>query len=217
MNCSPSPLKISEKRVSVLRSFQQVTYSPITMFLHRKPTEAAVYRHLHTANGNSLKLTYYHLIYATNCRRGERLRLVPAKTLRVGQCVYAIGGDQAPPRLRASAIVRITERKEYGIYAPLTASGDIIVNGVLASCHSNLAAQTLQQTFFVWWRTLDRWTNGVYKYFVAIVGAGGNDDDALTTPDDDAYRPNAGGELPFGVEYLTSAEILEIFVPLIAK
>jgi len=35
-----------------------------------------------------IKLTSHHLIYMTECGVRERLKLVPAHRLRVGQCVH---------------------------------------------------------------------------------------------------------------------------------
>lgn len=75
-----------------------------------------------------------------------------------------------------------------GIYAPLTSTGDIMVNRFLVSCHSNLALKTLQQTFF-----------SVYRGLSALLR------DYLPKKfHDDAH-------LPFGVHYLTT--IVDLFLP----
>ena len=45
-----------------------------------------------------------------------------------------------------------------GIYAPLTTNGMIVVNDLLASCHSSVVGQqTLHQTFFFWINRVDSW------------------------------------------------------------
>ncbi|VDM37975.1 unnamed protein product [Toxocara canis] len=134
-----------------------------------------------------LKLTDFHLIYVTNCQFGEALHLVHSKNLRKGQCLHVIGNDKN--FIERARIVNVTRIVQRGIYAPLTATGDIFVNSVLSSCHSNVIVQTLQQTFFALWRHLNSWF-----LFLTNVGA-----DERT------------GQLPVGVEYITT--VLNILMP----
>lgn len=83
--------------------------------------------------------------------------------------------------------------EEDGIYAPLTANGNLLVNDVLVSCHSNMAAQTLQQTFFRWWRTL-HWLLGKLP---------------LPWWEEEALDE---GQLPLGVRFITS--VLDTLLPI---
>ncbi|CAD5220769.1 unnamed protein product [Bursaphelenchus xylophilus] len=167
-----------------------ITYSKVVMFLHRKEKEDALYRHIRTSNGRDLKITPYHLMYTTKCKAGDRLRLVKAADIVIGDCIHYKGSQG----LRSSKVVSIKDVNGNGIYAPLTANGDMFVNNILVSCHSNMAAQTLQQTFFAWWRQwtgyIKKITSFVYPYQKLI-----SDD----------------GELPFGVDYLTT--VMDLFVP----
>ncbi len=49
-----------------------------------------------------------------------------------------------------------------GFYAPLTSTGNIIVNNILASCHSSVKCPArLQQLFFIWHNRLQQFV----KYF----------------------------------------------------
>jgi hypothetical protein len=89
----------------------------------------------------------------------------------------------------------------------LTANGNLVVNGVLASCHSNFAAQTLQQTFFRWWRSLhwllaNKWPQTLNLPWLREREEGEKDrEDQL----------NGSGELPTGVHFLTT--ILDTLIP----
>ncbi|KAI1725633.1 hint module domain-containing protein [Ditylenchus destructor] len=202
-------LQIGDMVLSVEQSL--VAYSPIVMFLHKKPNEKALYLHVETESGRHLKLTEFHLIYTSkNCVAGDKLRLVHARDLKVGYCVYVLSNEtENVSTLYSSRVTIIRQVNDFGIFSPLTASGDILVNGVLASCHSNMAAQTLQQTFFGWWRSIHSWTTKMSHMF------------HLRRP---SFLPHiemmhyiqnsvmpSEGELPFGVEYLVS--VMEVFIP----
>ncbi|VDM61028.1 unnamed protein product [Angiostrongylus costaricensis] len=127
------------------------TFSPVIMFLHKLEHEEAVFLHIHTDYGESLKLTANHLMYVANCDRGTPLRLIAAKNAQVDQCVFVTENRSKLIQRRISSIAKVTER---GIYAPLTVTGDIVVNRYLVSCHSNIALKTLQQTFFGFYRSV---------------------------------------------------------------
>ncbi|KAI1732127.1 hint module domain-containing protein [Ditylenchus destructor] len=187
-------LQIGDMVLSVEQSL--VAYSPIVMFLHKKPNEKALYLRVETESGRHLKLTEFHLIYTTkNCIAGDKLRLVHARDLKVGYCVYVLSNEtESVSTLYSSRVTAIRQVNDFGIFSPLTASGDILVNGVLASCHSNMAAQTLQQTFFGC--HLRRPT------FLPHIG--------MMHYIQNSLMPSEG-ELPFGVEYLVS--VMEVFIP----
>lgn len=50
--------------------------------------------------------------------------------------------------LVTARVVSKTVVNDTGIYAPLTTSGDIVVNGIYASCHAVLHSNIMQSTFF---------------------------------------------------------------------
>ncbi|CAK5078321.1 unnamed protein product [Meloidogyne enterolobii] len=194
-------LKIGDLVLSVDESL--VAYSPILMFLHRLPNEKAKFKIITTLEGQQLKLTEFHLVWA-GC---SNLRLIRAKDLNNGECLYTVKNkrnnitslikSKEMMRLSSTKIIKINEIEENGIYAPLTSNGNILVNGLLASCHSNIAAQTLQQTFFRCWHFLHQ-----------LLFDGGNSKCNLENEIEEFLEEK---ELPFGIRFLTS--ILDILLP----
>ncbi|KAK6032697.1 intein splicing region [Ostertagia ostertagi] len=162
-----------------------VTFSPVIMFLHKLEEEQAEFLHIHTEQGESLKLTENHLLYVTNCGSTDPLHLAAAKDARAGQCLQITTGNSDLIPRRITSISKVIET---GIYAPLTTTGDIIVNRYLVSCHSNLALKTLQQTFFSVYRSLSNVLRDFLPMYVQ----------------DDIH-------LPAGVHYLTT--VADMFLP----
>ncbi|KAL6722671.1 hypothetical protein Aduo_017775 [Ancylostoma duodenale] len=176
-------LEVGDMVLSIDESM--VTFSPVIMFLHRLENEKAQFLEIQPESFKPLKLTENHLMYVTDCNPSESFRLVPAKEARVGQCVQV---TESVTSLTPRRIISIKRVAGVGIYAPLTSTGDIMVNRFLVSCHSNLALKTLQQTFFSVYRGL----SGLLRdYFPKKFH-------------DDAH-------LPFGVHYLTT--IVDLFLP----
>ncbi|KAE9556175.1 hypothetical protein FO519_000663 [Halicephalobus sp. NKZ332] len=168
-----------------------ISYSPVVMFLHNKPEEEAIYKQIETVDGQFIKLTDFHLIYVNNCKNKENLKLIHAKDVKVGQCIHTVLEENRSV-LHSNKVHKIIEKKEKGIYAPLTISGDLMVNNVLASCHSNMAVQTLQHTFFSFYRRINEYVESV-KFMFGISSSEGT------------------GELPFGVEYMTT--VMDVLLP----
>ncbi|GMS78296.1 hypothetical protein PENTCL1PPCAC_471, partial [Pristionchus entomophagus] len=173
-------LKTGDEVLSVQENM--IIFSPIIMFLHRDEDQMAELNVITTANGDSVKLTNEHLIYVTNCDPRSPLRLVRAQEVTTDHCLMAA---RAPVRkLTIDRVTNVTKTHERGIYAPLTSTGDIIVNDVYSSCHSNLAARTIQQFFF-----------GVYRSIHRSL--------SFIMPEE--------GALPLGVGYLLSS--FDVFIP----
>uniref|UniRef100_A0A915PKE2 Hint domain-containing protein n=1 Tax=Setaria digitata TaxID=48799 RepID=A0A915PKE2_9BILA len=156
-------LQVGDQVLSIDESL--ISYSPVVMFLHRSENESAVFNKIILENDEIIKLTDYHLLYVTDCAVGEKLRLIFAKDVRLGHCLHvAVKQSNNLVPVQVSAIQRVIGK---GFYAPLTANGDIIVNSILSSCHSNIAMQTLQQSMFNLLRKLrslmlaDHTTNGL--------------------------------------------------------
>ncbi|CAJ0574973.1 unnamed protein product, partial [Mesorhabditis spiculigera] len=162
-----------------------VQYSPVIMFLHKIDAEEAEFNRIMLESGEAVELTDEHLIYVNDCEN-TALDLVHAKDVKVGQCLHSVNADSL---LDAQIIRNITKVPGTGIYSPLTSSGDIFVNGVLSSCHSNLALKALQQTFFILHRKA--------QSFFGFV--------------EDHERQQSHAELPFGVAYLTT--VIDLFLP----
>ncbi|PAV83740.1 hypothetical protein WR25_25121 [Diploscapter pachys] len=127
-----------------------VYFAPILMWLHKEPEVNASFITVITEFGKALRLTDKHLMYMTECEDNydEYIRFTPTKPvyadeLRIGQCVIVIHKG----RFRQQKIesIFITQRK--GIYAPLTSNGRLIVNDMLASCHSNTKGVIIQYKF----------------------------------------------------------------------
>ena len=134
------------------------TFSPILAFLDRRPEGDKFFYSLSLSNGASLELTPSHLIYAApnNASFDEAgvhfQSLVPvfARDVQVGQYVYVVdpnvddddkddnnndigvGNERAKP----VRVTGVTTLFKAGAYAPMTETGSIVVNGIVASSYA---------------------------------------------------------------------------------
>lgn len=143
-------IKINDWVMSANRS--NAIYSPVESWVHRMPEQDAEFLHIHLDGGKNLKITDKHFIYKTQCTKENvalgyyevNMKSVYAEKVNVGDCLY-VHQDGAFVQKKVVKIEKIQER---GIYAPMTANGDIIVNDVFASCYNVLNSNIMQNTFF---------------------------------------------------------------------
>merc|ERR1712216_1105650 len=64
-----------------------------------------------------------------------------AEDVRKGMCLFSLSGKGNTPEIVPVQTVQQVVRK--GLYAPYTTSGDLFVNGVLASAHSDWFLDTI--------------------------------------------------------------------------
>lgn len=98
-------------------------FSDVFMFTHKLPTAQAEFITLTTASGSALMLTPGHYIPLSI---GE---LVAARSVRVGDSLILGDGDE-------SRVVSARFGSGVGLFNPQTTSGDVVVNGVLASTYT---------------------------------------------------------------------------------
>uniref|UniRef100_A0A0K0EUI1 HintN domain-containing protein n=1 Tax=Strongyloides venezuelensis TaxID=75913 RepID=A0A0K0EUI1_STRVS len=141
------------------RNKTDIVYSQVTEWIHRDDNQEAEFIKISLDDGKELKITAYHYIYKTECtsdRNEESLRVddverkaVYAKDVNVGDCLYVISTDKNT--VSKKEVTSIDTVTEIGIYAPMTGTGDIVVEGILASCeniiHNNVMRSSFYQSF----------------------------------------------------------------------
>uniref|UniRef100_A0A5S6QH08 Hint domain-containing protein n=1 Tax=Trichuris muris TaxID=70415 RepID=A0A5S6QH08_TRIMR len=123
---------------------QRLVYSPVKSWIHANKKQYAEYVSVATETGHRLLLTGLHLIYETDCNGGPA-KSVMAKELAKGNCLHV---QDENGQLREARIVELTKTHKRGFYSPITGEGNLIVNGVLASCFSTIGDEGLVRLAF---------------------------------------------------------------------
>ncbi|XP_077430001.1 indian hedgehog B protein-like [Vanacampus margaritifer] len=139
----------------------ELVYSQVLTFLDRDPAARKLFYTVKTKNGACLSLTAAHLLFVSqgNCSEGApptpaSLRTAYACDARPGQCVLVAGG----PSGTLSRITTVTLSERRGAFAPLTAQGTLVVDGVVASCYAAVERHSLAHWAFSPLRLMHSWT-----------------------------------------------------------
>jgi len=106
-------------------------FSKVHGFGHYQPKIQAEFLQIQTASGMNQKekpieITTDHLLYKHDVIT-QKDQVVPAEKVRVGDYLIAAEGP--------TQITSIHKVQSHGAFAPLTTSGNVAVNGILASCY----------------------------------------------------------------------------------
>jgi hypothetical protein len=137
-------LRVGDK-VQSMNKDGEIVYSEVAMFLDNKPNKKNVlYFVIRTNNPRrELYLTKSHLIYVRR-RYSSFWRVQFAKMVQKGDFVKVWNDEE----LVAAEVTDISVSNEQGTIAPLTNEGNIIVDGVLASCYALLEDQEFADSIF---------------------------------------------------------------------
>lgn len=132
-------------RIQSVDAQGNLVYSEVLMFLDREPEEKTRFVSLTTEEGAVLSLTSSHLVYAgaADCRLLECMSPVYAGNVQPGQNLMTRDGS-----LVASTVISLTSSHHTGVFAPLTRAGNLVVDGVLASCYAVIDSQNIAHTAF---------------------------------------------------------------------
>ena len=134
---SSSPVVIKNLQIGddvlAMNADGQLLYSPIIAFLDRVPSSVINYIQIMTESNHKLLVTASHLMF-TN----DSIKPLYASDISLGDYIFTLDANN---NVKHSKVIQITTKTAIGKYAPLTAEGTIIVDGVLASCYANVIAE----------------------------------------------------------------------------
>lgn len=103
-------------------------YQPVYTFAHYLPSKPAEFLQVSTDQGTVLEMTGEHLVFLAN-----KISAVRADSLQVGDVLRG-------PTEVTHAITKIGTVERTGLFAPLTESGKLVVDGIVASNYVSLQA-----------------------------------------------------------------------------
>lgn len=140
-------LRVGDKVAGLDGVTGRVVYSRVMTFLDIKPNSSNTFITIRTKTpAAEVAITESHLIYQLN-KQAQRETAVFARDLKVGDFVYVRHGT-ALEKFTAGRVVGIKSSRGKGAYAPLTETGNIVVNDVLCSCYAMISDQRVAHWSF---------------------------------------------------------------------
>ncbi|KAM8975298.1 desert hedgehog protein [Pelodytes ibericus] len=138
----------------------------VLLFLHRDLDKLATFVVIEAmGHPYSLHLTPHHLIFVSRKPSKEFLPVF-AHGVQVGDLIHVyVNGTQLLP----SKVMRVSREEAVGVYAPLTAHGTLLVDGVLTSCYATLEWHQLAHRSFAPLRLL----HSIYSALPNLIGSNG--------------------------------------------
>lgn len=134
-----------------------LTYQKVEWFIHRDRQIETDFFTITTASNHSITLSPEHLLPIGECQTVSGQPVMDfitvisslsqfAKRAQVGKCLFVTGVNGA---VEKSQITEVRQERLQGIFAPVTKSGDILVNDVFASCYSGgLESHMVQRSIY---------------------------------------------------------------------
>ena len=136
----------------------ELVYSEVILSLHQAPKKRAEFYKIRTDKGHSLTVTANHLLYVLNDPKDKTIRIqtntISTKfAAKVTKDSFVLVHEEH--RLVWEKVVEVTIVQLTGVYSPLTNSGNIVVDDIIASCYSDFERVHLIHLAFApyrWWR-----------------------------------------------------------------
>nr|XP_022900483.1 tiggy-winkle hedgehog protein [Onthophagus taurus] len=130
-------LEIGENILTYDLETGETVFSEVLLFLDRNPGEVRRFVHVETTR-RTLKVTASHLVVIKDAN--NITRTIFAAELKVGDTVLVLKDENARTIIM-DRVEKISWSSEIGVYAPLTRTGTVIVDGVVASCYATIDSQ----------------------------------------------------------------------------
>jgi len=117
-------------------------YDDVITFLHRAETGTGntTFVQISVAGGASITLTRDHLIYVSNTASADDIRPRFAGKVVRGDYIFCADSNAVVAREVVGVDVAYFDE---GFYAPLTSSGNIVIDDVISSCYAEVTSHRL--------------------------------------------------------------------------
>lgn len=136
-----SQTRIKNLQIGTMVQVSDGTFSPVLAMLDRNDRLATLFIQIRTSRGNSLKLTPKHLI-AVQSKLLEK-EYIFAEKIKEGLKVYIFSNGEEIE----DTVLSVERTIDAGFYAPLTADGTLLVNGISISCYAIIEDHDLAHFF----------------------------------------------------------------------
>ena len=137
-----SQVAFGDRVLSFEDSTGSLRYDDVISFLHRSEagTGNATFVQISVAGGASITLTGNHLIYSSNTASADDIRpRFAGKVVRGDYVFYAYSSAVMVREVVNVDVIRVDE----GLYAPLTSTGNIVIDDVISSCYAEVTSHRL--------------------------------------------------------------------------
>jgi len=150
-------LRVGHKVLVMNEATGQTAFERVDSFIHRRPDIEADFLRLQTTAGNKLTLSPKHLVPVVDCECPTApTTLKFAKDAAVGECLLV----HRDGHITQSQIRSVEQVTKTGIFAPLTKSGNLVVDDVIASCYASYEGHFVQNSFYRMYMALSNWLHG---------------------------------------------------------
>lgn len=149
-----SELQVGHEVLTVSKDGNLV-FSEVILFLDWDPNKKRQFYVLKTERGQEITLTPSHLIFSSP-KNGTIVHAVFTRDIKPGDYIYTKDKHENVLPDRVLSVIAITDT---GVYAPLTLQGNIIVDGVVASCYAIINDQNIAHWAFFPVRAFDNLKN----------------------------------------------------------
>ena len=129
-------LDVGDKVMGWDQKRNQTVFTKVIMFAHLAPDAVDVkYLKITLEDGSEITLSGNHLVMV-----GKQTKAVLARKVKPGDIFFSVDENQEVSPKKVLAVEKVIEQ---GIFCPITLSGNVIVDNVLASCYASVEDHVL--------------------------------------------------------------------------
>ncbi len=145
---SMGQLKIGDRIATMDSTTGAIVFSEVLLFLDRDVDMTRSFVNIKTASGQVLSITETHLVHVVKtdkCDEASCVETIYAGNVQVGYNVLVTSDDG---HVFYDRVESVNVKRLRGVYAPLTATGTLVVDNVVASAYAVIDSQAIAHAAF---------------------------------------------------------------------